>query len=295
MAAETRSSPDYRLRAVQQIVHGQETSDGAGVNMRRIIASPELDMLDPFLLLDAFSSENPDDYIGGFPPHPHRGFETVTYLLAGKMQHRDSAGHQGLLRSGGVQWMTAGSGIEHSEMPLQEEGELSGFQLWINLPAAKKMDPPRYQEIEPEEVPTEQRDNGVTLKVIAGTTRQGTSGPVTKVETDPSYYDVSVPAGIEYIESVNAGHNAFLYLISGQVNIGNSLVSSGQLAVLGDGKYLQLNAVEKSRFLLVAGRPVNEPVARGGPFVMNSDKEIRQAFQDYRAGKFGFIEPRTRS
>ncbi len=290
MAAATLSPEDYHPRGVHQIVHGQETSDGAGVNMRRIIASPELDMLDPFLLLDAFSSDNPDDYIGGFPPHPHRGFETVTYLLAGKMQHRDSAGHEGLLRSGGVQWMTAGSGIEHSEMPLQEDGELSGFQLWINLPAAKKMDSPRYQEIDPEEVPTETRDNGVTLKVIAGTTSQGTSGSVTEVETDPSYFDVSVPAGIEYIESVTSSHNAFLYLIAGEVNIGNSRISAGQLAVLDAGNYLQLNAVEESRFLLVAGRPVNEPVARGGPFVMNSEEEIRQAFRDYRAGKFGFIE-----
>jgi len=290
----TRSSQmpptNTSLRSVTRLVNGRETSDGAGVRLRRIIGGPELDMLDPFLLLDAFRSDDPDDYIAGFPPHPHRGFETVTYLLAGCMQHRDSAGHAGLLRAGGVQWMTAGSGIEHSEMPQQENGLMSGFQLWVNLPAQQKMAKPRYQEYEPEEIPQETRGDGSIVRVIAGTTADGTHGPVTEIAAQPIYFDVSLPAGSTFEESVPAGHNAFVYVIEGAVDIAKTAVAAGTLAVLEDGDVVKLNAKgEPSRFLLVAGRPFHEPVARSGPFVMTTTSELQQAYADYRSGYFGRI------
>lgn len=277
-------------RRVARIINGRETSDGAGVRLRRIIGSPELDMLDPFLLLDAFRSDDPDDYIAGFPPHPHRGFETVTYLLAGTMQHRDSAGHAGVIRAGGVQWMTAGSGIEHSEMPQQEQGLLSGFQLWVNLPAEQKMQPPHYQEYEPEEIPLERHDDGTEIRVIAGTTRGGTRGPVEQIAAKPLYFDISLPAGGGYTEVLPQGHNAFVYVIEGALEIADTPVPAGSLAVLADGEQLQLRAVPvAARFLLVAGKPFNEPVARSGPFVMTSREEIEQAYDDYRSGRFGRV------
>ncbi len=277
-------------RKVAQIVHGRETSDGAGVRLRRIIGSPELNMLDPFLLLDAFRSDDPDDYIAGFPPHPHRGFETVTYLLAGCMQHRDSAGHAGILRAGGVQWMTAGRGIEHSEMPRQENGLLSGFQLWVNLPAGQKMEPPRYQEYEPEQIPLEQHDDGTAIRVIAGTTSGGTQGPVHQITAQPIYFDVTLPADVRFEEAIPKGHNAFVYLIEGELKIGDAAVESHILAVLSDGTSLQADAgADGARFLLIAGKPFNEPVARSGPFVMNTPEEIQQAYSDYRRGDFGRV------
>jgi quercetin 2,3-dioxygenase len=277
-------------RSVEQIIQGQETSDGAGVRLRRIIGSPELNMLDPFLLLDAFGSDDPDDYIAGFPPHPHRGFETVTYLLAGIMQHRDSAGHTGTLRAGGVQWMTAGRGIEHSEMPKQENGLLSGFQLWVNLPAEQKMGKPRYQEYEPEEIPLETRDDGTEVRVIAGTTSEGTTGPVHQIAAQPIYFDVTLPDGAAFEEAIPAGHNAFVYLIEGTLRIGEETVPANTLAVLADGDRLSASAeTDKCRFLLIAGKPFNEPVARSGPFVMNTNEEIQQAYTDYRSGSFGQV------
>lgn len=278
------------LRHVTRIINGRETSDGAGVRLRRIIGSPELDMLDPFLMLDAFRSDDPDDYIAGFPPHPHRGFETVTYLLAGCMQHRDSAGHAGVIRSGGVQWMTAGSGIEHSEMPQQEKGLLSGFQLWVNLPAEQKMQQPRYQEYEPEEIPLESHPDGTEIRVIAGTTQQGTSGPVTQIAARPIYFDVALPAGGQLEQAIPMGHNAFVYVIEGVVEIADTAVPAGSLAVLGEGELARLSATPvAARFLLVAGKPFNEPVARSGPFVMNTRDEIQQAYDDYRSGRFGRV------
>lgn len=277
-------------RSVEQIIQGQETSDGAGVRLRRIIGSPELNMLDPFLLLDAFGSDDPDDYIAGFPPHPHRGFETVTYLLAGIMQHRDSAGHTGTLRAGGVQWMTAGRGIEHSEMPKQENGLLSGFQLWVNLPSEQKMGKPRYQEYEPEEIPLETRDDGTEVRVIAGTTSEGTTGPVHQIAAQPIYFDVTLPDGAAFEEAIPAGHNAFVYLIEGTLRIGEETVPANTLAVLADGDRLSASAeTDKCRFLLIAGKPFNEPVARSGPFVMNTNEEIQQAYTDYRSGSFGQV------
>jgi len=292
--ASDRNHNNSPARDVLQLIKGRETSDGAGVNLTRYIASPELDMFDPFLLLDTFRSDDPQDYIAGFPPHPHRGFETVTYLLEGAMRHKDSAGHEGVIRPGGVQWMTAGSGIEHSEMPEQERGMLYGFQLWVNLPAAKKMAKPRYQEFDPREIPVEKRIDGITVKVIAGTTIEGTSGAVTDIAAAPIYFDIALPAETTFHEVIPQGHNAFVYVIDGAINIcGDSqrtTVPKESLAVLGNGERLEVAADEPARFLLIAGRPFNEPVARYGPFVMNTEEEIQQAFIDYRAGRFGHIE-----
>lgn len=285
--------PAQDARDVVQRIRGSETSDGAGVRLRRYIAAAELEMLDPFLLFDVFRSDDPGDYIAGFPPHPHRGFETVTYLLHGNMRHRDSAGHEGVIRAGGVQWMTAGSGIEHSEMPEQEQGLLYGFQLWVNLPAQRKMDAPRYQEFEPGQVPLEQRQDGVTVRVIAGTTRHGTRGAVQDVAAAPTYLDITLPAGARFEESLPTGCNGFIYVIEGSVDvIGKSdtvSVAADSMAILGDGESLELTATAASRLLLIAGRPFNEAVARSGPFVMNTQEEIHQAFDDYRSGRFGRV------
>ncbi len=282
-----------KSRSLQRVIRGRHTSDGAGVNLVRLIGTPELEMLDPFLMLDAFSSDDPDDYIAGFPPHPHRGFETVTYLLKGNMRHRDSFGHEGVIRSGGVQWMSAASGIEHSEMPEQVEGEMSGFQLWVNLPAEQKMGPPRYQEFEPEQIPLETREGGIELRVIAGTTCHGTEGPVQAVAANPLYLDVQVPAQLGYWEELPAAHNAFIYVIDGVLEIDGHYLTRGELGVLDGGERVDLHAVEDARFLLVAASPVNEPVARSGPFVMNTEEELRQAYIDYREGRFGHIRPPT--
>ena len=282
------------LRGVSQLAHGNATSDGAGVQLRRMIATPELKLLDPFLLLDVFRSDDPNDYIAGFPPHPHRGFETVTYLLAGRVRHRDSAGHEGVIKAGGVQWMTAGRGIEHSEMPQQEHGLLHGFQLWVNLPAATKMMPPRYQEFEPEAIPLEQRDGGVTVRVIAGTTSQGTTGPVREIAAEPIYLDIDLPANSHFQELIPMDHNAFIYLIDGSLRINGwqsvTLVEAGELAVLAPGDRVSFMADTDSRLLLVAGRPFNEPIARQGPFVMNTRQEIEQAYTDYSKGLFGHLD-----
>lgn len=282
-------------RRVTEIVTGADTQDGAGVRLTRVIPAGRLPMLDPFLLLDVFHSDIPSDYIAGFPPHPHRGFETVTYLLAGRVRHRDSAGHSGVVKAGGVQWMTAGRGIEHSEMPEQEDGLLQGFQLWINLPAAQKMVKPRYQELEPDEIPEELQDNGARVRVIAGKTAQGTQGAVSQIAAEPTFFDVSLPAGTQYREIIPSGHNAFIYLISGAVQIVDRKgkgyhIASGRLAVLQGGDGVQVEADEESRFLLVAGRPMNEPIARHGPFVMNTAEEIEQAYRDYNDGLFGQVE-----
>lgn len=287
-----RRNATMETRAVSRIVEGIPATDGAGVELSRVIGSPTLDMLDPFLLLDVFRSDNPDDYIAGFPPHPHRGFETVTYLLNGRMRHKDNAGHEDVIESGGVQWMTAGKGIVHSEMPEQEDGLLAGFQLWVNLPASHKMDEPGYQEFGPDMIPHESRDDGSVVRVVAGTTSQGTEGPVKQPLTDPLYLDVSVPAGVTFRESVAAGHHAFLFMFEGSATLedvnGEVLqLTPDNLAVLARGEQVQVRAGDGgARFLLVAGRPLNEAVARGGPFVMNTKAEVLQAFQDYSNGKF---------
>jgi len=278
-------------RNVIRVIRGQPATDGAGVQLVRVIGQPALMDLDPFLLLDAFRSEDPDDYIAGFPAHPHRGFETVTYLLAGRMRHRDNAGNEGVIEPGGIQWMTAGKGIIHSEMPEQQDGLLEGFQLWINLPGKQKMTAPAYQEHDAARIPTESRD-GATVRVICGETSLGIHGPINQPLTDPLYLDVSLDPGVEFAETVTAGHNAFVYAISGQVSLDDdsgAQLSLGrdQLAVLGPGDSVRLQAGdEAARFLLIAGKPLLEPIARAGPFVMNTDSELRQAFHDYQSGNF---------
>jgi redox-sensitive bicupin YhaK (pirin superfamily) len=279
-------------REISRIVRGMPATDGAGVELTRVIAQPALPMLDPFLLLDAFRSDQPGDYIAGFPAHPHRGFETVTYLLAGRMRHKDNAGHEGIIEAGGIQWMTAGRGIVHSEMPEQDEGLLEGFQLWVNLPAKNKMDAPAYQEHPAAEIPQEQREPGVRLHVIAGETSQGTRGPVVQPLTQPLYLDVELQPGAWFTETLPTNHNAFAYIVSGTLDAddgpGNPIqLMRDDLAVLSHGDEVTLHAgSEGARFLLVAGKPLNEPVARGGPFVMNSKVEIQQAYEDFESGRF---------
>jgi hypothetical protein len=275
-------------RAVARLVQGLETSDGAGVRLTRVIGAPGLDMLDPFLLFDAFRSDDPEDYIAGFPPHPHRGFETVTYLLAGRMRHRDGAGHAGVLESGSVQWMTAGRGVIHSEMPEQENGLLYGFQLWVNLPAAQKMSAPRYQEFPAADIPHEAR-KGAVVRVIAGRTAGGTTGPVRGIAVAPRYFDVSLEAGADFHEHLPAGHAAIVYVIEGTLRIGDTVVPQATLAVLGKGEAIAAAASEAARFLLIAGQPLREPVARHGPFVMTTQAELVRAFADYREGRFAPI------
>jgi redox-sensitive bicupin YhaK (pirin superfamily) len=267
---------------------GVAATDGDGVKMTRIIGSHELNTLDPFLLLDAFESDLPDDYIGGFPSHPHRGFETVTYLLAGRMRHKDSAGNEGVIEPGGVQWMTAGKGIVHSEMPEQDNGLLMGFQLWVNLPASAKMTEPAYQEFPPASVPLEQRCNGTLVRVISGTTSEGTRGPIENHYVHPTYMDVTLPEGHSFEQSVGVTDNAFIFVIEGELVVGNAQEPLGHrdLGILGDGDRINVTASSSARFLLVAGQPLNEPIARGGPFVMNTKTEIMQAFQDFQNGQF---------
>ncbi|MBT3014080.1 MAG: pirin family protein [Candidatus Thiodiazotropha sp. (ex Lucina aurantia)] len=273
-------------RGIKQVVVGQETSDGAGVRLTRVIGGPQLPQFDPFLLLDHFVSDDPDDYIGGFPPHPHRGFETVTYLLAGQVEHRDNAGHTGLLETGGVQWMTAGRGVIHSEMPQQQDGLLSGFQLWVNLPAGEKMIDPRYQEFDRQAIPLEARSDGVEVRVVAGQTSRQTRGPVSELVTPALFYDITLPVGTRFEESLPETYNGFVYLIEGAVSIDGIDLEVNSLAVLDQGDSVEITAQEPSRLLLVAGQPLHEPIARRGPFVMNSEAELQQAFNDYQEGRF---------
>lgn len=277
-----------QVREVKKWIRGQMTSDGAGVSLRRLIASHELDMLDPFLLFDAFGSSNPDDYIAGFPPHPHRGFETVTYMLAGKMRHEDSAGNAGVIETGGVQWMTAGKGIIHSEKPEQEQGLLAGFQLWVNLPASQKMIAPRYQEMPAKGIAEEIHDDGLQIRVVAGETKQGTQGVIDNSFIEPVYFVVNAPVGSVLSEQVPVGHNAFVYVAKGRVQIGGreASVPESSLAVLAEGDSVQIRAEEDSIYIVVAGKPLNEPVERAGPFVMNTRAQLEQAFDDYRNGRF---------
>jgi redox-sensitive bicupin YhaK (pirin superfamily) len=268
---------------------GLETSDGDGVRMRRMVGTPEIGVIDPLLMLDAFGSDEPLDYIGGFPDHPHRGFETVTYLLAGRMRHKDNAGHEGVIEPGGVQWMTAGRGIVHSEMPEQEDGRLAGFQLWINLPAKHKMTAPAYQEFPAAKIPLERIEAGGQIKVITGQTDQGTIGAVSNIITNPIFFDVTLDAGAEFNQRVPAEHNGFIYVIDGEARLGDggTVVPERTLGVLGDGDHIRITAGDAgARFLLISAERINEPVAWRGPFVMNTENEIRQAFDDYRKGRF---------
>jgi len=276
-------------RQLLKTTTGIAASDGDGVQLTRIIGSSEIDMVDPFLLLDKFESDKADDYIGGFPDHPHRGFETVTYLLAGKMRHKDNAGHEGVIEPGGVQWMTAGRGIIHSEMPEQENGLLRGFQLWVNLPASHKMTEPAYQEFSADAIPVEVLASGGQVKVISGKTDGGVTGPVKGVLTTPVYFDVDLPANTEFEQYLPDSYNGFVFVIEGNLHVGSDgdLLEEGKLGVLGDGCSVKVSTGDvPGRFLLIAGQSLNEPVVRGGPFVMNSRQEVLQAFDDFHKGQF---------
>jgi redox-sensitive bicupin YhaK (pirin superfamily) len=274
-------------RAVERLVQGQATSDGAGVRLTRLLTQDLQRRLDPFLMLDAFGTDNPGDYLAGFPDHPHRGFETVTYMLAGRMRHRDSAGHEGLLTPGAVQWMTAGRGVIHSEMPEQQDGRMEGFQLWLNLPAKSKMRDPWYRDIRPDEIP-EWRGDGALARVIAGRTH-GLAGAMQREDTDPLYLDLHLDPGAAFEQPLPATHNAFVVVYRGELAIGAQTVRPRRMAILAnlpgsDGVRLQAGA-EGARAILVAGRPLNEPIAQYGPFVMNTHQEIFQAVADFEAGR----------
>ncbi|HYD94436.1 MAG TPA: pirin family protein [Noviherbaspirillum sp.] len=281
-------------RTLQRVIEGLATSDGAGVKLRRSLGQGQGSRLDPFLMLDEFSSDNPGDYIAGFPPHPHRGFETVTYMLDGHMRHEDHLGHVGELKSGGVQWMTAGRGIVHSEMPQQEQGRMRGFQLWINLPAKEKMKPASYRDIPPSEIPVAALAGGGTVKVIAGSLEVDGSrvaGPIQGLSTDPLYADVVLPAGAVFSQPLADDRNAFLYVYEGSATVGPPEaprpLKSQSAGVLSPGSRVEVTAgTDGARFLLLAGRPLREPVVQYGPFVMNTVEEIEQAITDYQSGKF---------
>ncbi len=288
MNTAVATTPIQKTRGVERIINGQFVMDGAGVKINRVLTGPLQRRLDPFLMLDAFGSDKPGDYIAGFPEHPHRGFETITYMLAGRMRHRDSAGNEGMITDGGVQWMTAGRGVIHSEMPEQNEGLMEGFQLWLNLPASDKMIEPWYRDIPLEEVPRFTLDDGVTVQVIAGSTH-GVTGAVQRAHTEPLYLDLEIPAGVTFEQPVPAGHNAFVYVFRGEAVIEGKGVGQARMAILdnapgADG--VRIKALAPTRLLVLAGRPLNEPIAQYGPFVMNTQAELQQAVEDFRAGRF---------
>lgn len=270
-------------RSVLRTMQNQLTQDGDGVKIHRIAARGNLGLFDPFLMLDEFVSDEAADYIGGFPPHPHRGFETVTYMLEGRMRHTDHMGNEGLLVSGGVQWMTAGKGIIHAEMPEQSEGRMHGFQLWVNLPAKDKMQPARYQEFDPENIPQIALDNGGYAKIIAGTLH-GTEGPVKNIATKASYFDIYLPATAEITVPTNTDHNVLLYCYIGAISTCGNQVEKGQLVQLDHGSEVTIRATSDAHLLFLSGKPIKEPIANYGPFVMNTQQEIEQAIHDYRNG-----------
>ncbi len=278
-------------RTLQRVIQSIPTSDGAGVKLRRSLGQTPYHRLDPFLMLDEFSSDDAADYIAGFPSHPHRGFETVTYMLDGHMLHEDHLGNRGDLKSGAVQWMTAGRGIIHSEMPQQKEGRMRGFQLWINLPAREKMKPGAYRDIQPDQIPTVRLLDGTEVKVIAGTLDiEGltTPGPIQGLSTDPLYLDIKLPEGAVFVHPLPAGHHAFVYPYEGSVRVGLGAaapVATHNAGVLSDGNQVELTAAEPTRVLLLAGKPLNEPIAQYGPFVMNTREEVEQAMRDYQSGR----------
>lgn len=274
-------------RAVERLVIGKPTSDGAGVKLTRVLTQSLQRRLDPFLMLDAFGSENPNDYIAGFPDHPHRGFETVTYMIAGRMRHRDSAGHEGLLENGGVQWMTAGRGVIHSEIPQQEEGMMEGFQLWLNLSGKDKMSAPWYRDFTAADLPRFATESGVAVTVIAGESH-GVTGAVEREGTAPLYLDLHFPAGARFTQTLPVSHNAFVFVYRGEVSIAGKTVPVQNMAILANGTPADGVVIESSgdaRILLIAGQPLNEPIAQYGPFVMNTEQEIYQALNDFRDGR----------
>jgi quercetin 2,3-dioxygenase len=288
MTQQVNSQRVQQGRGVERLINGQFVMDGAGVKINRVLTQPLQRRLDPFLMLDAFGSDKPGDYIAGFPEHPHRGFETVSYMIAGSMRHKDSAGNEGLVTDGGVQWMTAGRGVAHSEMPEQTDGLMEGFQLWLNLPAKDKMTAPWYRDIPREEIPRFETDSGATVQVIAGESH-GVAGAVQRAHTEPLYLDVELAANATFEQRLPPGHNAFIYVFRGQVVIDEKNVPQSRMAILANDEGadgVRIVAAQPSRLILIAGRPLNEPIAQYGPFVMNTHDEIRQAVEDFRAGTF---------
>ena len=282
-----------RARDVERLIAGQATSDGAGVKLTRVLTQNLQRRLDPFLMLDAFGTDNPEDYIGGFPNHPHRGFETVTYMIAGRMRHRDNAGNEGLLQNGSVQWMTAGRGVIHSELPEQEDGRMEGFQLWLNLASKDKMRAPWYRDIQGGEIPEFTTAEGVKVRAIAGRSH-GVDGAMQREVTEPLYLDLELPAGTSFAQALPASHNAFVYVYRGALTIGETEVPVQRMAILanrgqtdgGEADGVVLKAKEATRALLIAGKPLGEPIAQYGPFVMNTNDEIFQAVKDFQSGRF---------
>ncbi len=290
MSTSLEAGDSLLPRPVSRLLAGRDTLDGAGVRLRRFIGTGDCQQHDPFLLLDRFASDNPRDYSAGFPEHPHRGFETVTLIFAGELAHRDSTGQHGVIGPGGVQWMTAGRGIVHAEMPRQRQGLLHGLQLWVNLPARLKLCPPVYREFATTDIPVEARPGGVQCRVIAGISSHGSRGPITGVATDPILQDWQLPAGAGVHEPLPPGYAAMLYVVAGRLEVpGESIpvqLPADSVALLGPGDELRLKGLgEDNRVLLIAARPLGEAVVRGGPFVMNSREEILQAFRDYQAGQ----------
>jgi quercetin 2,3-dioxygenase len=276
-------------RTIERLVTGQATSDGAGVKLNRVLTQNLQHRLDPFLMLDAFGSDKPDDYIAGFPDHPHRGFETVTYMIAGRMLHRDSAGHEGLLQNGGVQWMTAGKGVIHSEIPQQADGVMEGFQLWLNLHSSEKMNTPWYRDFQSEDLPKLHTPEGVNVTVIAGASH-GVQGAVTREITQPLYLDVHMPEGARFEQTLPADHNAFVYVYRGEVRIAGQAVPVQRMAILANTVHADGVVIEASadaKLILVSGKPLKEPIVQYGPFVMNTQDEIYQALSDFRDGRLG--------
>ena len=284
-----------KLRKVIEIIDPVYVMEGAGVRLKRSIATQKLDYLDPFLLFDHFGSDDPEDYIAGFPMHPHRGIETVTYLLDGSVKHKDSMGNQGILEKDAVQWMTSGSGIIHEEMPRPYNGKMEGFQLWVNLPAKLKMTTPRYQEVKSSQVPKINSEGGAIVKIIAGEIR-GVKGAVTEIFADPMYLDVNIPTGSSFEQPIKPGHTAFAYIFQGEGTFEEldpksqekeTIVQSTKLVIFGDGDYIKAKSKKTPfRFLLISGKPLNEPIARYGPFVMNTTDEIEQAIKDLQNHEF---------
>jgi len=285
---ESRADAVQHSRNIEQVVIGQATSDGAGVKLLRVLGQSLQKRLDPFLMLDAFKSDSPQDYIAGFPNHPHRGFETLTYLVAGRMRHSDNVGHRGLLETGGIQWMTAGRGIIHSEMPEQQDGLMEGFQLWINLPASDKMVEASYRDVQSGQIPEFTTVDGVKVRVIAGISH-GMAGAIQQPRTQPLFLDLHLPAGSSFRQPLSTGHNAFFYVYRGEVSVSGRAVAAQRMAVLGnttaaDGVVLE--ATQASRVILVAGQPLHEPIVQHGPFVMNTQEQILQAIDDFKSGRF---------
>jgi redox-sensitive bicupin YhaK (pirin superfamily) len=276
-----------KSRGIERLVSGIATSDGAGVKLTRVLTGKLQHRLDPFLMLDAFGSDDPDDYIAGFPDHPHRGFETITYMLSGRMRHRDSAGNEGLLENGGVQWMTAGRGVIHSEIPEQKDGVMEGFQLWLNLPSQRKMIEPWYRDFASAQIPEYSTSKGVTVRVIAGSSN-GVSGAVSREITEPLYLDIHLPAGASFSTALPGTHNAFIYVYRGAVHVGDTKVDAQRMGILSntaEADGVTVTASEDARLILVAGKPLNENIAQYGPFVMNTQEEIQDALNDFRNGR----------